>query len=307
MTSRFPPEWVPPVAGGQAGLFTTAQAVAAGMTAAQVRRRRKTKRWVTVAGDALAPASFAITPRKLAYGAWLTWPDSVLCLGTAARLHGLPVPDDDGLVHVLVPHPRAARGALTPHEFAVLPSDVERTGRVHVTTLHRTIFDCVGRLDDRESERLLIWVLTRELLGRDELEHAIAQRPRRWGNTRRRRAVNDTRTGAMGPAERRLHTILSGAGVTGWLADQPVYDDAGLVGRVDVLFLAARLVIEIDGMAYHGADRFQTDRTRQNRLVKAGFTVLRFTWADLTERPAEVIAQILATLTRLGAAVSRAI
>lgn len=306
MTSRFPAEWVPPVAGGQAGLFTAAQAVAAGMTAAQVRRRRQTKRWVTVAGGALAPASLAINPRKLAYAAWLTWPDSVLCLGTAARLHGLPVPDD-GLVHVLVPHPRAARGALTPHEFAVLPADVERAGRTNVTTLPRTIFDCVGRLDDRESERLMIWVLTRELLGRDELQRAIAERPRRWGNTRRRRAVDHTRTGAMGPAERRLHAILSGAGVTGWLADQPVYDDAGLIGRVDVLFAGARLVIEIDGMAYHGADRFQADRTRQNRLVRAGFTVLRFTWADLTERPAEVLAQILTTLDRLGAPVSRGI
>jgi very-short-patch-repair endonuclease len=38
------------------------------------------------------------------------------------------------------------------------------------------------------------------------------------------------------------------------------------------------LVIEVDGWAYHRTpDRFQRDRERQNRLVAAGWTVLRFT------------------------------
>lgn len=55
----------------------------------------------------------------------------------------------------------------------------------------------------------------------------------------------------------------------------------------------ARLIVEIDGFAFHsaGAD-FQRDRTRQNALVAAGWTVLRFTWADLTERPDHVVAVI---------------
>jgi very-short-patch-repair endonuclease len=37
---------------------------------------------------------------------------------------------------------------------------------------------------------------------------------------------------------------------------------------------------------------FRRDRQRQNAVVLAGWTVLRFTWHDLTQRPNEVIAEI---------------
>ena len=39
-------------------------------------------------------------------------------------------------------------------------------------------------------------------------------------------------------------------------------------------------------------ERFQRDRSRQNRLVAAGWTVLRFTWRDLVERPGYVVRTI---------------
>jgi very-short-patch-repair endonuclease len=46
-------------------------------------------------------------------------------------------------------------------------------------------------------------------------------------------------------------------------------------------------------MAYHvDVDRFRRDRSRQNALVTAGWTILRFTWADLTERPGYVVSAI---------------
>lgn len=64
-----------------------------------------------------------------------------------------------------------------------------------------------------------------------------------------------------------------------------------------MVFEEQRLVVEIDGWAYHSTpDRFQGDRTRQNRIVAAGWDVLRFTWRDVTERPGYVIATIRATL-----------
>ncbi len=70
-----------------------------------------------------------------------------------------------------------------------------------------------------------------------------------------------------------------------------------MIGVGDVVFEAHRVVIEIDGRAYHvTADRFERDRERQNRLVAAGWTVLRFTWRDLTERPRYVIDTVRAIL-----------
>ncbi|MGH9224336.1 MAG: endonuclease domain-containing protein [Acidimicrobiales bacterium] len=61
---------------------------------------------------------------------------------------------------------------------------------------------------------------------------------------------------------------------------------------VDLAYPARRLAIELDGVTAHGGNRFQTDRTRQNAPVLAGWTVLRFTWADVTERPDRVVAAI---------------
>jgi very-short-patch-repair endonuclease len=58
---------------------------------------------------------------------------------------------------------------------------------------------------------------------------------------------------------------------------------------VDFLWPEAGLVVEVDGRATHGTRRaFQGDRDRDSRLVVAGYRVLRFTWWDVTRRPAVV-------------------
>ncbi|MGH3714486.1 MAG: endonuclease domain-containing protein [Micromonosporaceae bacterium] len=78
--------------------------------------------------------------------------------------------------------------------------------------------------------------------------------------------------------------------MTGWRANYQVVHHAEVIATVDVAFVASRVAVEIDGWAYHSDPaRFQADRRRQNRLVSAGWTVLRFTWHDLTTRPDEVI------------------
>lgn len=72
-----------------------------------------------------------------------------------------------------------------------------------------------------------------------------------------------------------------------------------LVAVIDVGLPEHRVAIEVDGWAYHSdVERFQRDRTRQNRLVAGGWTVLRFTWADLVERPGYVIATIRRQIAR---------
>jgi very-short-patch-repair endonuclease len=61
---------------------------------------------------------------------------------------------------------------------------------------------------------------------------------------------------------------------------------------------ALETAVEVDGWAWHvDADRFRNDRRKGNALVRAGWVVLRFTWHDLTTRPAECIAEIRAALT----------
>ncbi len=66
----------------------------------------------------------------------------------------------------------------------------------------------------------------------------------------------------------------------------PVHLEGRFIARVDFAYPASRLAVEFDGHDSHRTPaQLQRDLTRQNLLVAAGWTVLRFTWADVVERP----------------------
>jgi very-short-patch-repair endonuclease len=97
-------------------------------------------------------------------------------------------------------------------------------------------------------------------------------------------------------SRRVLHRLLREAKMDGWVVNHLVML-SGIEYWIDVAFVARRLAVEVDGWAWHSdVDRFTYDRRRQNALILAGWTVLRFTWHDLTSRPQTVIAQIKAAV-----------
>ncbi len=62
---------------------------------------------------------------------------------------------------------------------------------------------------------------------------------------------------------------------------------------LDLCYPELRIAIEVDGRAYHiWTDTWERDLRRQNQLVLAGWTVLRFTAADLRHRPGQVADQV---------------
>ncbi|MET8352848.1 MULTISPECIES: DUF559 domain-containing protein [unclassified Micromonospora] len=57
--------------------------------------------------------------------------------------------------------------------------------------------------------------------------------------------------------------------------------DGYLLGIGDLGWRAPRVIAEADGRDAHASPQAAfADRRRQNRLVNAGWTVLRFTWSD---------------------------
>lgn len=79
-----------------------------------------------------------------------------------------------------------------------------------------------------------------------------------------------------------------------------VRDPSGdFVARADFAYPEARLLVELDGAAYHTDPvSFQRDRSRQNRLVALGFVVLRFTYWDLMAAPDYVVDAVDSFLSR---------
>ena len=102
---------------------------------------------------------------------------------------------------------------------------------------------------------------------------------------------------ASAESERRLITLVRRAGITGWTVNDPIALPDGTTTPGDLVFRERRVLVEVDGWAWHHTpDRFQRDRYRQNQLVATGWTVLRFTWSDLTQRPDYVVGQIRRSL-----------
>jgi very-short-patch-repair endonuclease len=63
--------------------------------------------------------------------------------------------------------------------------------------------------------------------------------------------------------------------------------------EVDFVWRDRRLIVEVDGYAYHRSPAsFESDRERDVTLTVAGWTVLRFTWAQIEARGGWVAAAI---------------
>ena len=91
--------------------------------------------------------------------------------------------------------------------------------------------------------------------------------------------------------ETRLRWLLISARLPRPEVQAELHDSSGrFVGRADLYYPAARLVIEFDGGNHR--ERLVADNRRQNLLLNAGYRLLRFTSADVFQRPEVVVAQV---------------
>ena len=297
------PTDVPRVAARQGGVFTAAQARAEGWSARQVRRRIVAGRWVQVAGRGLAVPAQGWTAFQLGVAASLTWPGCVVSHRTAAVLHGLPLPDAaGGVAEVITGRGRASSNGLVAHATRIGDEEIVSRGPIRLTSPRRTATDCLASLPQDAALDLWAWLTTRKIVDVHDLRTAIAARRFCTGTPRLVTIERIVAGGAVNLAELAVHRLLEDAGITGWEGGVTVTDAGGVIGDVDILFHRAKLIIEIDGYGAHSSRvAFVVDRRRQNRLVVAGYTVLRFTWDDIRHRPATVLAAIRAALDLQGA------
>ncbi len=78
-----------------------------------------------------------------------------------------------------------------------------------------------------------------------------------------------------------------------------VYDGDRFVKRPDFAYPERKISIELDSERWHmDPTTFRRDRQTQNELHALGWVVYRFTWRDLQDDPAAVIATLEAALAR---------
>ena len=111
----------------------------------------------------------------------------------------------------------------------------------------------------------------------------------------RMRALVEIAAAAESPMETRLRWLLLKRGMPRPEVQAELCDKAGrFVGRADLYYPTARLVVEFDGGSHR--ERLVSDDRRQNLLVSAGFQVLRFTAVDLRQHPEVIEAQVRGAL-----------
>jgi very-short-patch-repair endonuclease len=159
--------------------------------------------------------------------------------------------------------------------------------RIPVTTPARTLLDLATTLPRRQLERAMDEAERLGLCAEEDLSEIVRVQRGRAG------------TGALGAllAQHAIGTTATRndleeaflALCRSYRLPQPKVNVPLLDYVVDFLWQETRLVVEVDGRATHGTSRaFQADRDRDGRLAVAGYVVLRFTWWDVTRRPAVV-------------------
>ena len=102
---------------------------------------------------------------------------------------------------------------------------------------------------------------------------------------------------AESPMETRLRWLLMEAGLPRPEVQTDLRNaERRFIGRADLYYPSAQLVIEYDGANHR--ERLVQDNRRQNLLINAGFRILRFTAADIHQRPEIVVSQVGRALTR---------
>jgi very-short-patch-repair endonuclease len=260
--------------------------------AGSLDRLLRTGRLVALLPGVYCPPDLATDPRVLAFGA-LLWagPDAVLTHLTAARLTYWPSAPASPVTLALPTTTKRSRGGVQVERRRVPAELVLRRGPLVATQPWGTAVDLAATVHGGAAIDEALRTRTATL---DQMWAAHAAQPSRPGNALRRDLLHDSRDLPWSEAERECHRLLRAAGIRGWKTNQRV---AGYC--VDVLFPRHRVVLEIDGWATHG-DRvsFERDRFRRNALVLAGYVVLNFTWRQLEDDPAWVVASVQHALGR---------
>jgi hypothetical protein len=280
------------VAADQHGVFTRAQALAAGFTARQIEGRLRARRWVRVLPRVYGDAPLERSPltRVSAAVLWAGHESAVSYCSAAALwdldLAGHPAPAQP---EVLVPARRAPRaaGVIVHRSAAMCAADIRRVLGLPVTSPLRTILDLAAVLTDDELAIAIETARARGLLTPAGLLARLEEidGAGRAGIARARRVgvalTNSARTAA------RLHVEVAG------LAPAAVRP-ATCPGQF--MWHDARVLVECDAreQVARGATR-TADRARRAALASRGWDVVVVTWDDLS---AGLTARLAHTLAR---------
>jgi hypothetical protein len=292
----------------QHGLVTKAQAESGGLSPTAIKRRLGAGRWALVHENVYRVGGAAVSAPQQALAAVLAvGPVAAASHRSAAELHGLwtPLPAVVEITTTRACSPEL--GEVKVHRLADLhPRWITAVDGVPCTTATRTLVDLGAVLPEQLVADCFDRAFGRGLVSVQSVQNAVdavARKGRRGvGVMRRVLQPHLGREPVAGVFEARMARLLARQDLPAAVPEYEVWHDGRFLARVDFAYPQQRIAIEVDGFAAHSSlDAFRRDRARQNALVSAGWTVLRFTWTEVDRSAPHVGITIRNALRRLAA------
>lgn len=287
------------------GVITLAQIRRFGLSDGQIRYRVETGRLVPVAPRvfrlATAPNTWLARARSKALSA-----RGLIGCTAALRVWGVDGHHHRSRIHVMVDGGRRPR---TPGTIVHRVEKPDKAGGrlvdgVPVTGPARSIIDSAALLGTNQLDATIDAALRQRLVSIGELQAELdwigTAGRKRAGRLRRLLNERDPTTRVPDSRFNRLvGQLLVDAGLPTPIYEFEVRQRGGLVGRADLAYPSARLLIECDSERWHrNRHSFVADPRRRNSLLMAGYRVLSFTWDDYAARPAELVAVVRQALAQ---------
>lgn len=281
------------------GLFSVAQARAAGFSRADMRRLVARGRWARVdRGILTVVGRQERSPDALLLAVLRAGPQAVASHESAASAFGWDLLRPPAALHLTVPAEQGRTRRLPG--VVVHRSGGEVTtidGVLGATSTCRTALDLAGTLPQLEAVVAVDSALRARSVRLADLKQALCAR-RTWDrapHAARVLALASPLSGSV--AETWARVLFAMAGLPAPVEQLGVRLEGVGEVRADFAWPACRLIVEIDGYEFHsGREVFVQDRRRQNALMLAGWTVLRFTMDDLRVYPDRIVTQVRAAV-----------
>ena len=268
------------IAARQHGVISRPQLLAAGLASEAIRYRTAHNRLHRLHNGVYAVGFIPAAPLPRAMAAVLAGgPGAVLSHRSAAALWDLgrwTTP-----IELTAPAKHARRG-IHCHQCVLSREDTTTNYAIPVTTPARTLIDLADVLDDRALTRATNEAQVRRLVTPEQIAEQVSRSPARRAQTRLSLNPHAHNAPTRSVLEDRFLELLKEHGLPAPAVNQHVNGH-----EVDALWPRQRLIVELDGRAFHDhAIAFERDRARDATLLAAGYRVMRITWARLTHDPA---------------------
>lgn len=294
--AEAPDQAIARIAGGQRGLVTRGQLDALGLGRGAIEHRLKQRRLHAIHRGVYLVGHPVPLPLARELAAVLSsGPGALVSHHSAARLWSFVSASRPG-VDVTVPgRDLRSRAGVRQHQVNHIdPRDTTTQHDIPVTTPARTLVDLAGALGSRELGRAVEQARIQGLTDPRRITAALGRSPNRRGAGALRALLEREREPSLkrSEAEERVVGLVRSAGL-------PPPSTNARVGRheVDLYWPSQRLVVEVDGYAFHSSHTaFERDRAGDAELAAAGVRVVRVTWRQAVEQPAVLVARIAQAL-----------